>query len=215
MAAGIFICTLNPSKIAPNQIHIWCQFPVVARWIRQSPPLPISILPKQLKILLLFQKLPENSCKNLYSHHYTFNKSSKSFSYLTPLSCSGQVNSPNPFSGKINLTETVTNLIAAWKSLSKMTAIMSIFTVNPLKLPSNQVHIWWQPLLFPISILQKQLKIYLLFQKSLKNVCNILYFCPYTFDMSYKLFSYLMSLSRRGPVNPLSQCLAISVWLKQ
>ena len=31
MAARISICTLNPLKLSSSQIHIWCQFAVVAR----------------------------------------------------------------------------------------------------------------------------------------------------------------------------------------
>ena len=64
--------------------------------------------------------------------------------------------------------------------------------------------------LFPVSILQKQRQIYLLFQKSLKNDCSNLYFHLYNFNMSYKFFAYLMSLSRRGPVNQ-----STPIWQKQ
>ena len=84
---------------------------------------------------------------------------------------------------------------------SNITEIITICTLNPLKVPSNQIHIWYQ---FPVnvklpwpsksvhphfsqyqSILQKQWQIQLLFQKSLKNGCNNLCFhpCMYTFDM--------------------------------
>ena len=38
MAARISICTLNPLKVPWNQIHIWCQFGVLARKIRQPTP---------------------------------------------------------------------------------------------------------------------------------------------------------------------------------
>ena len=54
---------------------------------------------------------------------------------------------------------------------------------------------------FPKPILQKQLTIYLLFKNSLKKGCNNLCLLPYTFDMSYKSFSYQTSLSRPGTVN--------------
>ena len=53
------------------------------------------------------------------------------------------------------------------------------------------------------------------FQKWLKNGCNNLYFHPYIFDISNKLFSYLTSFSRCNPVNPSTQLLSISVWQKQ
>ena len=52
----------------------------------------------------------------------------------------------------------------------------------------------------------------MLFWKSLKNDCN---FHLYTFDMCYKLFSYLTSLSRLGRVNPSPQLSAIPIWQKQ
>ena len=58
-----------------------------------------------------------------------------------------------------------------------------------------------QPPLFPKPISQKQLKIFLLLQKSLKRGCNDLYFQSYGFDMICKLFPYLTSLFSRGPVN--------------
>ena len=90
--------------------------------------------------------------------------------------------------------------------LSKLNSyLMLIFRLDPVN-PSA--------LNFPISVLQKQWWIYLLFEKSLKNDCNNLYFHPYTLNMSYKPFSYLTSFSHSGPVN-LSTLLAISVWQKQ
>ena len=52
-----------------------------------------------------------------------------------------------------------------------------------------------------LSLFQKQLQIYLLFQKMLKNDSKNLYFHLYTFNMIYKSFSYLTSLFCRGPVN--------------
>ena len=54
---------------------------------------------------------------------------------------------------------------------------------------------------FPKSISQKQWQIYFLFWTSLKRGWNNLYLHLYFFDMSCKSFSYLTSLSRRGPVN--------------
>ena len=59
---------------------------------------------------------------------------------------------------------------------SKTAARISVGTLNPLNLPSNQAA------LFLISTLQRQLKIYLLFQKSNKNGYNNPYCYPYTFD---------------------------------
>ena len=58
---------------------------------------------------------------------------------------------------------------------------------------------------FPNIRLQRQLEIYLLFQKTLKIGCNNnLYFHVHAFDISKKSLSYLTSLSRRGPVNTLT-----------
>ena len=59
--------------------------------------------------------------------------------------------------------------------------------------------------LFSILTLQKQLKICLFFQKSLKNGCNNLYFHYFTFNEGKKnLFSYQTSFSRRGLVHPFT-----------
>ena len=41
MTARISICTLNSLKVSSNQIHIWCQFSIVARQICQPPLFPI------------------------------------------------------------------------------------------------------------------------------------------------------------------------------
>ena len=86
---------------------------------------------------------------------------------------------------------------------SKLTAIISICTLNPLKLPSNQSHIWRQPStpLLPISILQKERQIHLLLGKSLKKGWNNLYLLPKFFQRSSKPNSYLMLISHSGPVN--------------
>ena len=97
---------------------------------------------------------------------------------------------------------------------SKTTSKISICTLYPLKLSPNQIIKFifdvnfpsWpgnsvNPF-FPNIYLTKTIKNYLLFQTFLKNGFNNLYFHPYTFNMIYKSFSYLTSLSRRGPVNP-------------
>ena len=97
---------------------------------------------------------------------------------------------------------------------SKTTSKISICTLNPLKLSPNQIIKFIFDVNFPSwpgnsvnpflpnIYLTKTIKNYLLFQKFLKNGFNNLYFDPYTFNMIYKSFSYLTSLSRRGPVNP-------------
>lgn len=52
--------------------------------------------------------------------------------------------------------------------------------------------------------LTKKIEIYFLFQKLRNNGCNNLYFHLYTFDMSYKLVSYLTLLSECGLLNSLT-----------
>ena len=87
--------------------------------IRQCPLFPVSILQKQRQIYLLFQKSLKNDCSNLYFYLYNFNKSYKFFAYLTSLSRRGPVNQSTSTFGNINLTETATNLIVAWKFSQK------------------------------------------------------------------------------------------------
>ena len=75
---------------------------------------------------------------------------------------------------------------------SKMPARISVCTLKPFKFTFKS-NSYLMPIsrrgpvnsstpTFPISILQRQLKIYMLFQKSKKNACNNLYFYPYAFD---------------------------------
>ena len=60
-AAEISIWTLNFFKLLSDQINIWCQFTVVARYIRQPPfsKYQNSDLQKQFEIHLLFWKITE------------------------------------------------------------------------------------------------------------------------------------------------------------
>ena len=80
-----------------------------------TPFPPISILQKQLKTYLLFQKSLNNGCNNLNFHFYTFDMICKSFSYLTTLNRHGSVNPSTLTFDGINLTKTMTNLIVASK----------------------------------------------------------------------------------------------------
>ena len=50
----------------------------------------------------------------------------------------------------------------------------------------------------------------MLLQKSLKIGCNNLCFCHYAFNMVYKSFPQLTSLSRRGSVNPSTSTFGIT-----
>ena len=88
---------------------------------------------------------------------------------------------------------------------SEMAVRICILHLKPFKItwkPNSDVNfpLWLVKSVNP-HFLQKQLQIYLLFRKSVKNGCNNLYFHPYPFDVSYKSFSYLTSLSHRDPVN--------------
>ena len=63
----------------------------------------------------MFRKSLKNGYSNLYFHLYTFDMSYKSFSYMNSLSRPVPVNPSIPTFRNIHLTETITNLIAAWK----------------------------------------------------------------------------------------------------
>ena len=176
-----------------------------------TPFFPISISQKQLNIYLLFRMSLTYGYKNLYFHPYTFDERKKSFSYLTSLSRRGTVNPSTSTFGNINITETMTKLIAAlkfnqngckdlylhprpFKSNFKLNSfLMSHFRCGLVN-PSTPT--------FSGIDLAKTIRNYLLFRMSLKNGCNNHYFYPYTFNMSYKWFPHLTSLSCRGPVDP-------------
>ena len=73
-AERISIFNLNLLKLFSNQTHIWRQFPVVARWLRQLHFFPISVLQNQLKSYLLFQTSLKNCCNNLYFLPHIFHE---------------------------------------------------------------------------------------------------------------------------------------------
>ena len=84
--------------------------------VTPSAPFSPNINPtKQIKIYLLFQKSLKNSCNDLYFHLYMFDMIRKSFYFLTLLSCHSYVNASIVNFGSINLTETKTSLLVAWK----------------------------------------------------------------------------------------------------
>ena len=89
--------------------------------MHQPQLFPISILQKQLKIHLLFEMSPKYGCNNLYYHPFNLPKAYKLFSYLTSRSHRGPVNPSTPTFGNMNLIETMTNLIVAWKFSQKRT----------------------------------------------------------------------------------------------
>ena len=110
--ARISICTLNPLKSPSNQVHIWRQFPVVARQLFLiTDTFPYVNLTKKMTNLLIVWKITEKDCNDLYFHSCTFNMSYKSFSFLMTLSPRGHVNSSTTTFGNINLTETGIDLI--------------------------------------------------------------------------------------------------------
>ena len=147
-AARISICTLNSLYLPSNQIHIWfiliynilisCRGSVNP----STPTFPNMNLAKKLRIYLLFRKSLKIGCNNLYIHTYTFDGRWESFSYLTSLSRRGPVNPSTPIFLNINLRETITNLIAAWKFNLETAAKISICTLSPLNFSWNQIHIW-------------------------------------------------------------------------
>ena len=75
--------------------------------------------------------------KSLYLHSKTYNMVLKRNLYLTSLSRRVPVNLSTPTFPNINLTETITTLIFAWKFNQRR---MSTCTLNSLKLPLNQIH---------------------------------------------------------------------------
>ena len=100
-------------------------------------------------------------------------------------------------------------LYIIFQSFSSLTSV--IFSLDVILLGSNGLttfqlfitaYIFYPPILISPTILQKQLKIcFFYLENHRKNDRNNICFNPYTFNMSYKSFSYLTSLSRREPVN--------------
>ena len=101
-----------------------------------------------------------------------------------------------------------------------MAAISSISTLITLMRDRNNFFIWRKspvvtryirlPPLFPISILQKQLQIYMLSQMPLKNGCNNFYFDPYNLDKNrnhfliWCHFSVVAQYILEAPLFPIS-----------
>ena len=97
-------------------------------------------LTKKIEIYLLFQN--HRKMATIISISTVMPLMRKLFSYLTSLSPRGLVNPSTPTFGSINLTENKFN--CCLEIQSKMAARISICTLNPLKLHSNQIHIWCQ-----------------------------------------------------------------------
>ena len=91
----------------------------------------------------------------------------------------------------------------------------SIFKLNSYLM--SICHCWLVNLSKPIFLNSDLTKneIYFLFQKSMKNGCNNLYFYPYTFDMNHKSFFiwHHFPIMARKVLKP--QLLAILIWQKQ
>ena len=90
-----------------------------------------------------------------------------------------------------------------------MAAIISISTLIPLISVANHFLIWrhlsdmdHQPQLSAISIWQKQCQIYFSHGNLITNECNDCYLYTKFVKVTLKPNSYLMSIFRRGPVNP-------------
>ena len=84
-----------------------------------TPTLPNINLAKTNKNLLVIWKITEKGCNNLHLLLKAFRINSKSNSYLMSISCCGPVNLSTP-TCNINITETMTNLLAAWKLNQKL-----------------------------------------------------------------------------------------------
>ena len=92
-----------------------------------------------------------------------------------------------------------------------MTAIVSISSLNPLKLLSNQIHIWPQlsrvvnsstPTLGIINLKKNKDKFNCFLEIRLEMAAKISIFTLNTLKFFLKPNSYLISIFRRGPVNP-------------
>ena len=80
----------------------------------------------------------KNGSNNLYFHSYTIDERQKPFSYLTSLFRRGPVN-PSILTYRKNK-----KFNCFLEIQSKKAARISICTLDPLKLSSNQIHIWRQ-----------------------------------------------------------------------
>ena len=80
-----------------------------------SPTFPNINLTQAIAKLLAVWKITQKWLQNLYFYRYNFNISYKSFFYLTSLSRRDPANPSTPTFYKIHLTETMLNLLAAWK----------------------------------------------------------------------------------------------------
>ena len=94
-------------------------------------PFAMLVLQKQWQIYLLFEKSLKNGCDNLYFHPYTFNMSNKLFSCLTSLSPYWIGKSVNPKFRQYQSDRS--NIICCLKIQSKMTAVIFLCTLYPLK----------------------------------------------------------------------------------
>ena len=80
-----------------------------------TPSFPNINLTKTMTNLLIVWKMTEKGYNNLYLLTKVFHKSSKSNSYLMPISRRGPVNLSTPTFDNISLTEAMTNLLVVWK----------------------------------------------------------------------------------------------------
>ena len=80
-----------------------------------SPTFPNINLTQAIAKLLAVWKITQKWLQNLYFYRYNFNITYKSFFYLTSLSRRDPVNPSTPTFYKTHMTETMLNLLAAWK----------------------------------------------------------------------------------------------------
>ena len=88
----------------------------------------------QLRFYLLFPVSLKYGCNNLCFHPFNIDNGQYLFSLLTSLSRRDLVNPSTSTFGNINLTESITNLIVAWKVSQKISARMqeSLFVLYTL-----------------------------------------------------------------------------------
>ena len=139
-------------------------------------------------------KLHQKCCDIFYLHPKIFNLSLKSNLLLTLVSCRGVVNASIPTFSNISLTQSMKNVLIAWRITQKMVVVISICSLRLLLWAENQVYIWRQfPVCCPVNpsnpilcnINLAQTNKHLVLRKSLKNDCNNLFLHSMAFNISY------------------------------
>ena len=125
-----------------NHFLIWRHFPLVTRSIRQSKLSAVSIRQKQWQIYLLLGKSIKNDDSNLYFPNKSFKNylETKFMSTVNYLSCPGK--SVNSYFSQYQSYKNNWKFNYHFKNHKKMTAIIFLFTLIPLKGDTNHLLIW-------------------------------------------------------------------------